>query len=281
MAAGLYDLTTLAAVKAWLAIPDAQTANDALLQSLLSAASRFLINYLSRGNLLSATYTDRFDGSGWGQRSLLLPRWPVTSVTSLSIGLTAIAAAVPMAPGGQPPNGYLLEAWDGIPAGKMQAISLYNASFPSGLQNIAVTYVAGYLATDAGVIPSTPFQITAQQAYGAFAADGGVVRVSNGQAFTKVGSGPTAGQYSVSATGVYLFAAADVGAAVLISYSYIPLDVAQACSQMVGEQYSYRSRIGMISKTLGGQETITFSQKNLTPDIMLMLSNYKNVVPFC
>jgi hypothetical protein len=53
-----------------------------------------------------------------------------------------------------------------------------------------------------------------------FVADQGVVYASSALPLKQVASAPAAGQYSVSAAGVYTFAAADAGAAVLISYTY-------------------------------------------------------------
>ena len=52
-----------------------------------------------------------------------------------------------------------------------------------------------------------------------FVADQGVVYAATGIPLVPVASGPTQGQYSVSA-GVYTFAAADASAAVQISYTY-------------------------------------------------------------
>lgn len=66
---------------------------------------------------------------------------------------------------------------------------------------------------------STPFTVTiAPPGSGTFVEDLGV-RLASGASMTKVATGPTTGQYSVSA-GVYTFAAADEGTAVLISYLY-------------------------------------------------------------
>jgi len=53
-----------------------------------------------------------------------------------------------------------------------------------------------------------------------FATDGGVSNAATGQPLTKVASAPTIGQYSVSATGTYTFAAADAANAVVFSYTY-------------------------------------------------------------
>jgi hypothetical protein len=69
------------------------------------------------------------------------------------------------------------------------------------------------------VIPSTPFTITpVVPSSGTWTGDLGV-RNSSGNPMTRVASAPTTGQYSVTA-GAYLFAAADTGQTVFISYQY-------------------------------------------------------------
>jgi hypothetical protein len=71
---------------------------------------------------------------------------------------------------------------------------------------------------EAHTIPaSTPYTVTVTGSANTPLTDLGVQYSSTGQKFTKVASGPTVGQYSYSA-GVYTFAAADAGLAVLISY---------------------------------------------------------------
>lgn len=85
-----------------------------------------------------------------------------------------------------------------------------------------VTPVSGQLATsygEAGVIPTTPYQVTAVQT-ATFVQDLGVINAATGLPFTKVAATPATGQYSVSAAGVYTFAAADTTKAVLLSYTY-------------------------------------------------------------
>lgn len=66
---------------------------------------------------------------------------------------------------------------------------------------------------------SSPYTVTVTNSASVPLTDLGVVYSSTGQKFTKVASGPTVGQYSYSA-GVYTFAVADAGLAVLISYNY-------------------------------------------------------------
>lgn len=72
---------------------------------------------------------------------------------------------------------------------------------------------------ETGTIPATPFQITVVNG-ATFKEDLGVTVVATGLAMLRVASAPATGQYSVSAAGVYTFAAADTGKAVAIDYSY-------------------------------------------------------------
>ena len=74
--------------------------------------------------------------------------------------------------------------------------------------------------SEAGTIPTTPFTITV--ANGAtFKTDLGVYSTTLGKFLTRVASAPATGQYSVNtSTGAYLFASADTGGAVKISYTY-------------------------------------------------------------
>jgi len=71
---------------------------------------------------------------------------------------------------------------------------------------------------EAGTVGSSPYTVTVANS-AAFDADLGVNYASTGTPLTRVASAPTTGQYSVAA-GVYTFAAADTGKAVLVSYSY-------------------------------------------------------------
>jgi hypothetical protein len=67
-------------------------------------------------------------------------------------------------------------------------------------------------------IPTTPYTVTV--ANGAtWERDLGVIDATTGLAMSRVASAPATGQYSASAAGVYVFAAADVAHVVLISYT--------------------------------------------------------------
>lgn len=84
------------------------------------------------------------------------------------------------------------------------------------------TLATGQVATafhETGTIPTTPYQLTAANT-ATYLTDLGVTFVATGIPLKKVASAPTSGQYSVSAAGVYTFAAADTGKAVMYSYTY-------------------------------------------------------------
>lgn len=73
---------------------------------------------------------------------------------------------------------------------------------------------------ETSAIPTTPFQITVVNGAN-FSVDLGVFDATALIFLTRVASAPATGQYSVTiATGVFLFAAADVGHIVRISYTY-------------------------------------------------------------
>ncbi|HVC52417.1 MAG TPA: head-tail connector protein [Stellaceae bacterium] len=62
-------------------------------------------------------------------------------------------------------------------------------------------------------------------------------------------------------------------------YATTPPDIAQACIELVCQRYRERSRIGEVSKALGGGETVTYSQKDMSDDIKTALSPYRAVAP--
>jgi hypothetical protein len=274
------DLASLAAVKAWAGVQN--TASDALLAQLLTAASRFIYSSTGRGAILPATYTEYLDGKGYPQNRIFPTRYPVISVSSLTVFGTSIPAAGPSTPTSGQPSGYVLRPWDGLPPGQMQPVDVFGYCLGPGRQNIALTYMAGYqVSGEAATVPAGGSIETAQM-FGPYASDAGVVYAATGVALTPTSSPPTvAGTYQIDqdTIGQYNFAAADIGATVLISYGFIPADLNQVCIEIVGERYNYRSRIGQVSKSLGGQETVTYSQKDLSAAQASMLQAFRRVTP--
>ena len=79
-------------------------------------------------------------------------------------------------------------------------------------------------------------------------------------------------------SGVYTFAAADAGAAVSISYGFIPAAINNACIEWVAERYRYRTRVGQSSQSVSGQLTSSYSLKDIPDFVRASLDPYRAVV---
>lgn len=282
LAAG--DLTTLTTAKAYMTSPP----SDAIISGLITRISAQIRSTLNRGLLVPKSYVQQF--SGQGTKQLVLPEWPLLSLTSLVVS----GVTVPIAPqvGSQPlpntPFGYRFQPWSGVPPGSPAVLDLTGFSFLWGLQNVVATYTAGYQVTnESQTIPSvSPYTITPAQAFGSWATDQGVTNAATGVVLTAIASGtPATGQYlppapdASPARTVYTFAAADSGTGVLLSYGFVPADLEQACLEFVAERSSYRTRVGLRSQSLAGQETIAYDLSGITKYVMDVLAEYISVLP--
>jgi len=265
----LNTLTTLSSVKSWAGVTT--TNDDTVLTQLIGDASRFILSYLQRPTLFQYLFSDVYDGTGG--RRIIVRHWPVISVALVTVDDITVPAL-----SGIPGTGFVLEPWDGFPPGRPQAVSLRGYEYCRGFSNVNITYTAGFvIQNEPQTVPASgSYTVNVNAPQGAWGADQGVT-YANGTALTAVVSSPSHGQYTVSA-GTYTFASADANAAVLISYSYVPSDVGHACMELVGERYRYKNRIGEVSKSLGGQETMAFSQKDIPDFIRTLLQPYKRVI---
>jgi hypothetical protein len=269
-----FDLAQLADLKTWLGIQSSD--DDALLARLITQVSRAVLSHIDRPMLLPAAYVEMRDGDG--DVAIVLQQWPATSIASCNVNGVVIAPATPLSPGHAWTSGYVLEPAQTAPPGRMQKLALRGSCFWRGLQNVSVAYQAGYqVSGEAALVPfAAPYEIVAEAPYGDWASNVGV-SYANGTALTAVAGTPSAGQYSISA-GTYTFAAADAGAAVRLSYGYVPADLGFCCLDWAAELYSYRARIGQRSKSLGGQETISFIVKDVPDFVATALQPFKRVV---
>lgn len=71
----------------------------------------------------------------------------------------------------------------------------------------------------------------------------------------------------------------NVAVAYTAGYPEVPPDIAQACIELVALRYRERTRVGEISKSLGGAETVTYAQKDMSDAIKTLLQQYRAVVP--
>lgn len=264
------DLCTLADVKAWLGRSDENS--DAVLAALVTRTSRQILSWLRRPNILPHSVSEIRDGTGG--LTLVLREWPALSVASLSI----CGQAVPPA-SSRPCGGYALEPWNGLPPGYAQVLALNGYRFTREAQNVAITYAAGYqVNAEAQIVANAGVTVIAP--YGSWASDGGVTH-SDGTVFVQVSGAPAVGQYQLTpdAPGSYTFNSADNGATVLVTYGYIPADLADAAIELVAERFRYAQRIGETSHSLGGNETVAFDNARFNPFVTRLLAPYRHVLP--
>ncbi len=79
----------------------------------------------------------------------------------------------------------------------------------------------------------------------------------------------------------YVFTARPLNVAITYTAGYpvIPPDIAQACIDLVCLRYRERTRIGEVSRATGGSETVTYSQRDMSEHVKLLLSQYRLVTP--
>lgn len=272
--ASRFDLASLADVKTWLDV--AGEDDDILLSQLITQISRAILNVLDRSSIAPSVYAETYDGGN--DVSILLRQWPVNAILSCSVNGVAIPPSPPLSGGAGLAAGYILDPSDAAPPGRMQRLSLRGHVFASGLQNVAISYAAGYqIASEGAVIPwNAPFNISALAPYGDWASDGGV-NYTNGAPLTPVVANPAGGQYAVR-NGVYTFAATDADASLSLTYGYVPADLSICCMDWVAERYAYRSRVGQQSKSLGSQETMAFIVKDIPDFVANILQPYRRVI---
>lgn len=291
------DLTTPQRVAIWMPSPPSPLPS-AILSQLITSMTALIYGKLSRARTFNQLFTRTFDGVG--NMQIVLPDWPVTSIVAVQQGQRLVPASVlpvsgsPQPTGTNPGFGYRYVPWLGNLPGEPAVIEFVGGAFYVAPQNVKITYNAGYLiANEAAVVPASPgpYTVTVEQPMGIWCRDNGVT-YADGTPLVPVTALTAAGQYIPpvdSSPGVYTFDATDAEAELLISYSFVPADLEEACIQMVVERYNYRGRVGEISKSLGGQETIRWQRGNagrpwsgfssLPPEVMDLIWPYTSVIP--
>ncbi len=301
MGANVIDLTTVAAVNNWLGQVSGTDAD--LIQSTVTAFSQFILTMIARNNLSQIkTYSETYNGTGSERQNLR--NYPILSVASVVVGVTAI----PQSAGADQP-GWVIDtsglqaslairsggAW---PAGRGYGErgggwgSYGNAPplgynpwfFVEGIQNVAVTYSAGYVLdvfAEPQTIPTSPGPYTITVSAGKnFYADLGVTLSLAGTPLSAVAfpGVPGASQYNVDpATGTYYFNAAQEGLGVNIAYQYggTPYDLAQAVTELVSARYRSRQWIEQVSQVQPGIGTTSYSRLGIPPQVQMILEHYK------
>jgi len=266
-----FDLTTVANAKAWLGLPSEPTPSDTALAALVTAASRAIYAALSRTSLLPQIYTDAIDLE---TDRVYLANWPVRQVTSVVLDGLVVPPAT--SAGGSPKLGFLVQPGDIAPPGRPQALDIFGRLHHRRRQSLIVAYQAGYAVEgETWTAPSTaPYLIAVATPFGVWASDLGVVYSNSDLALQLVKGAPAAGQYSVSG-GVYQFSSSDAGAALSLSYGFIPQDLVQAATELAAERFRASERIGLRSKSLGGQETISYDLSGVSASVQALIAPYR------
>jgi hypothetical protein len=62
-------------------------------------------------------------------------------------------------------------------------------------------------------------------------------------------------------------------------YAVTPPDLAQACIELVALRYRERSHIGEVARAIGGGQTVSYSQKDMSNSIKVLIQQYRFVAP--
>jgi len=255
-------LARVAAAKAYLGTTG--TAQDALLAALIARASNAIEVYCGRRFGAVSTYTRRaLDGTG--SSTVVLPGGqPIIGVSYLAIDGREVPAAQDSTD-------------EGFIAGERD-VFLTLTRFPFRRRCVVCTWTAGETASETGTVPATPFQLTPTT--DGWAAEDLGVRYdthSGGAALARVAAAPAEGQYAYS-EGVYTFAEADLGRAVVMSYAPVPAAIEQVAVEMAGAAIKRRDRLGVSSKSLAG-ESISYDASVMSDAQAAVLGPFRSMVP--
>lgn len=282
------NLTDLAAVKTELALPAADTSNDAWLTQATTQVSAAIARYCKRA-FAPEQVQDVFDieqdpypyQTPGGFAQLELTHWPVLQVTSV---------VQTLAPGAPPTTQTLIAGTDYRLDGRTGRLLRLNPFTGVGTLweaiPVTVIYSAGFgaLVRETHAVPATPYEVTVTQA-AAFSCDIGV-SYANGTPLTPVPTSPAVGEYAVDiATGIYTFAAADTGQNLSFVYAtlQVPADLAEMCLRMISSRFSAKGRDpALVQRETPGVGTERWwfggapGQKGaFPPDIQAALDDYR------
>lgn len=133
----------------------------------------------------------------------------------------------------------------------------------------------------AGSVPGTPYSVTPTVPNsGTFVADLGVFDATTGTQYTRVASAPTTGQYSVSALGVYTFAAADTLKALTFNFEYSATSASAQLFTINNRQMGYTPSFSVMLKgSYDGKDIIAKFYRGVSSKLALPFKNEDFSVP--
>lgn len=280
------DLTTLANVKTRAEVTS--TSDDPEIQSAITGFSTWLTNWTGRATLNSTvTLSEIYNGNG--NQRLALRSYPIQSVSSVNVS----GMQVPVSSGYQNWGVFIDQSGKFLCLRSGQGgASVYPAvanygwwqargapTFVIGIGNVSVTYTAGYPAVNVTNEIDTIAAQTLTLQESPWVADNGVVYYPSLTPLTKVASGPSAGQYSVS-DGLYVFNAADNAQQVAVSYqiNQAPFDLEYAVRCIVALNYKRKGWQDQESRGInsgGSSATTRYRGWDFPPEYWNIFQMYK------
>jgi hypothetical protein len=305
MGANVIDLTTVAAVNAILG--QGSAVDSAIIQAEVTAYSQNILTRTGRSFLSGVrAYTERYNGNG--SPELPVRNYPILAIRSVAVNGIAIPASPDFLQSGYAidtegsicnialiSNGaggsseWPDERWGVRPGGwgsygNAPPLGYSAFRFVQGIQNVAVSYVAGYttdVPSEAQTVAAGPYTATVANA-AAFWADAGVTLASDATPLEAVASAPGPLQYvppqwNVFPFGLYTFNTAQASTAMNIAYSYgaPPFDLQEACGRLVAEMYRKRAWIGQVSQAQPQVGTTAYSRLEVEIGTAMTIERYK------
>lgn len=256
------DLITLAQAKNYLQIQPAQTNDDTQLSDFITGASQEFLTQTAQPYIAQTAFTERRNGTGTAL--MTMKNRPLISISSLVISNFPVNPSPDGVQAGYyfDVGGTTIFLVGGYTAGNIAFRALgfqgYPGRFVKGYGNVFITGTAGYPnqpASLSAIVPAAdPPNVVIDYFNAAFvqmvvSAGVTILNQNTDTPFTLVTGVPVAGEYVLNPDGTIVFAAADTGVPVLISYTQtgIPADIQKCVYEMVGWVYKQRDRIGKSS----------------------------------
>jgi len=257
--------------------------DDALLTRLITAASVFLKNWLSRDIVLT-NYTELRDGLGSPSTTFTFANYPVTAVYAVNVA----SVNIPPIPQG---SGTLTTSAPTV-AGDP---TLNFTRVPSWVvQGLTITY-----PTTAGAVPSSTTVesttattvVMSQEVAGSGVASGDLIvfgPATGGVAIPQISSFYPPAGYINTPTKLVIFGYYVPRQPLCVSliyqagYATVPQDIAQACIELVALRYRLeRQHPGVTADHIGtaAGDGVTYSQKDMNAWMRTTLQQYRAVAP--
>lgn len=288
------DLVTLAQVKQYLQITSAQTNDDAQLQAFIDGASQEFLTQTSQPYIAETAFTERRNGTGTS--SMTTRNRPLLTISSLVVNNFSVSASPDGVQAGYwfDPGSSVIYLIGGYTVASMPFLAIgyqgYPGRFVKGYGNVFITGTAGYpnqAASLSAIIPAAnPPNVVIDYFNAAFvqmvvSAGVTVLNQNTNLPFTLTTGVPTTGEYALNPDGTLVFAVADTGIPVLISYTQIgvPADIQKCVYEMVGWVYKNRDRIGIGSQRFADNLSNSFKTTPFSDMSKLTIQRYTRKDP--